>query len=160
DLPPGIYNVAFANGIWRGVEVKSGETTVLELGTLQIEGGQNDIGGYALLDSETGEVLKKPSVFRDLALIPGPITISNGHLEWPMIEIRAGEIARINPARFSVSGSNAGDYLVTTVDGRSAGTVSKLISLPVPPGHYVVDVEGQKMTDELNEGQTHTITVE
>jgi hypothetical protein len=160
DLPPGIYNVAFANGLWRGVEVKSGETTVLELGTLQIEGGQNDLGGYALLDSETGEVLQRPSAFRDVALIPGPVTVSNGHLECPTIEIEAGEVIHLNPARFSVSGSNAGEYQVTTADGRPAGTVSKLINLPVPPGHYVVDVEGQKMTVELKEGQTHTIVVD
>jgi hypothetical protein len=160
DLPPGIYNVAFANGLWRGVEVKSGETTVLELGTLQIEGGQNDLGGYALLDSETGEVLRGPKVFRDVALIPGPVTVSNGLVEWPTIEIKAGEVVHLNPARFSVSGSNAGEYQVTTSDGHSAGTVSRLIGLPVPPGHYVVEVEGQKMTVELKEGQTHNIEVE
>lgn len=160
DLPPGIYNVAFANGLWRGVEVKQSETTVLELGTLEIEGGQNDLNGYVLLDPETGEVLQKPTVFRDVALIPGAITISNGSLEWPTIEIKAGQVAHLNPARFSASGDNAGEYTVTTADGRTAGTVSRLIGLAVPPGQYVVDVEGQNLTVELKEGQTHTIEVE
>lgn len=160
DLPPGIYNVEFANGVWRSVEVKPGETTVLTLATLTIEGGQNDLGGYNLLDAETGEVLQRARVFRDVALMPSHIVLSNGQLEWPPIELKAGEITRINPARFAVTGSNAGTYDVTTSDGRPAGTVSRLIPLPVPPGAYTVDVEGQKLNVELKEGQTHTIEVE
>ncbi len=55
-MPPGIYNVSFANGLWRGVEVKPNETTTLEVGLLRIEGGANDLNGYDILDPETEEV--------------------------------------------------------------------------------------------------------
>ena len=37
ELPSGIYDVTFGNGLWRGIEVKSGETTVIEPGILEIK---------------------------------------------------------------------------------------------------------------------------
>jgi len=43
EVPPGIYNVGFLNGLWRGLEVKPGETTTIEVGLLRIKGGPSDI---------------------------------------------------------------------------------------------------------------------
>lgn len=160
ELPPGIYSVKFENGVWRGVEIKAGETTTLELGTLWIEGGQSDLNGYTLLEPETRQVFAKGKVFRELPLIPARIIVSSGHLDWPELEIKPGERTVLNPARIEVKGDKAGTYTVTTEDGRPAGTVSRLLRLPLPPGKYVADVEGQRMAIELAEGQTHTITVE
>jgi hypothetical protein len=45
-------------------------------------------------------------------------------------------------------------YKVTTADGHPAGEVSRLFALPLPPGAYVADVEGQQMTIELAEPTT------
>jgi hypothetical protein len=66
----------------------------------------------------------------------------------------------LNPARITVKGDKAGTYRVTTDDGRMAGEVSRLFNLPLPPGKYVVELEGQKLAVELMEGETRAITVE
>lgn len=160
QVPPGIYNVQFANGTWRGVEVKPGETTLLEIGLLQIEGGASDIGGYTLADPETEEVLIKSKVISTIPLMPSRVTIMSGTLAWPSIEIAAGRTTVLRPARITVSGAKAGEYKVTTLDGRAVGNVSRLFNLPVPPGAYRVEVEGQQLTVELREGQTHEIKVD
>jgi hypothetical protein len=160
ELAPGIYNVQFANGIWRGVEIRPGETTVLELGQLEIKGGPGDLQGYTLLDPETGEIVVKQRMISTLPLMPTRISVSSGHLVWRDIEIKAGQTTVLNPARITVSGDKAGTYKVTTADDRPAGEVSRLFSLPLPPGSYVADVEGNRLTIELTEGQTHNISVD
>lgn len=160
DVPAGVYNVQFANGPWRGVEVKPGETTVLEVGRLQIEGGPSDLPGYALIDPETEEVVVRQSVIGVIPLMPARISVTSGHLAWPSIEIGAGKTTILRPARITVSGANAGTYKVRTQDGREAGEVSRLFNLPLPAGTYVVDVEGGVITVELSEGQTHEIKIE
>ena len=160
ELAPGLYNVQFANGIWRGVEIKPGETTVLELGQLKIEGGPGDIMGYTLLDPETEEIVVQRGVISTIPLMPTRISITSGHLVWRDIEIKAGQTTVLNPARITVSGDKAGSYKVTTTDGHPAGDVSRMFNLPLPPGSYVADVEGQRMTIELVEGQTHDIRVD
>lgn len=160
EIAPGIYNVQFANGIWRGVEIKPGETTVLELGQLTIEGGPGDLLGYMLLDPETGEIVVKQQMIGTIPLMPTRISVTSGHLMWRDIEIKAGETTVLNPARISVSGAKAGTYKVTTTDGRPAGEVSPGFSLPLPPGKYIAEVEGQQMTIELSEGQTHDIKID
>lgn len=160
EVPPGIYNVSFANGLWRGVEVKPGETTVLEVGLLRIEGGQNDLNGYDILDPETEEVLVRGKVFYSLPLMPGRLSVSSGHAGWPNIEITAGQTTVLNPGRIEVTGDKAGTYRVATREGQEVGKVSRLLRLPLPAGSYVVDVEGQAMSVDLADGQTHTINVE
>lgn len=160
ELAPGLYNVQFANGIWRGVEIKPGETTVLELGQLKIEGGPGDIMGYTLLDPETEEIVVQRGVISTIPLMPTRLSITSGHLVWRDIEITAGQTTVLNPARITVSGDKAGSYKVTTTDGHPAGDVSRMFNLPLPPGSYVADVEGQRMTIELVEGQTHDIRVD
>lgn len=159
DVPPGIYNVSFQNGLWRGVEVKPGETTTIEVGLLRIEGGANDIKGYVILDPETEDVVVRQRVISTIPLMPSRVVITSGHIGWPSIEINAGQTTVLNPARIVATGANAGEYQVTTSDGREAGTVSRLFQLPLPAGRYMVAVEGQLMQVDLVDGQTHTINV-
>jgi hypothetical protein len=59
------------------------ETTTLELGMLKIEGGQNDIAGYTLLEPETEQVIVKDKVIGMMPLMPTRIVISSGHLRCP-----------------------------------------------------------------------------
>jgi hypothetical protein len=160
EVPPGIYNVSFLNGVWRGVEVKPGETTVIEVGLLRIQGGANDLNGYNILDPETEEVLVRRRVISTIPLMPGRFTVTSGHIGWPSIELNAGQTIVLNPGRIVVTGANAGEYRVTTSEGQEAGQVSRLLQLPLPAGSYVVNVEGQLMKVDLVDGQTHTIKVE
>jgi hypothetical protein len=148
------------NGLWRGVEVKPGETTVIEVGLLQIEGGASDLKGYILLDPETEEAVVRQRMISTIPLMPSHVVVSSGHIQWSSIEIKAGQTTVLNPARIVVTGANAGDYRVTTSEGREAGQVSRLFQLPLPAGSYVVNVEGQLMKVDLVDGQTHTINVQ
>ena len=159
EVPPGIYNVGFLNGLWRGIEVKLGKTTVIEVGLLQIEGGPSDIKGYAILDPETEEVVVRQRVISTIPLMPGRIVVTSGNVPWPSIEIAAGQTTVLNPARIVVTGANAGQYQVMTNDGREAGRVSRLFQLPLPAGRYEMSVEGQLMQVDLADGQTHIIDV-
>jgi len=159
ELPPGTYNVQFTNGLWRGVVVNPGETTVLTVGLLQIEGGQNDLNGYDLTDPETLEIFADGKVFYMLPLMPTPVTIVSGQMAWPNVEIRAGETTVINPGRITVTGAQAGSYTVSTAAGAEAGTVSRLLQLPLPPGDYVVHIERQTLPVHLEEGQTVEVQV-
>jgi hypothetical protein len=160
EVPPGIYNVTFLNGLWRGVEVKANETTTLEVGLLQIAGGSGDLDGYVVLDPETEEVAVPRRMMSTIPLMPGPITVMAGNIGWPGLEITAGKTTVLNPARIELSGDTTSKYRVTTSDGREAGQVSRLFRLPLPAGSYVVDIEGQSVKVDLVEGQTHTINVQ
>jgi hypothetical protein len=158
-VPPGIYNVSFSNGLWRGVEVKPGETTTIEVGRLQIQGGPGDLKGYVILDPETEDVVVRQQMIAVIPLMPSRIIVTSGSIGWPSIEINAGQTTLLNPARIKVTGANAGEYRVTTSDGREAGTVSRMFQLPLPAGRYTVSVEGQLMQVDLVDGQSHTIDV-
>ena len=76
ELPVGIYNVKLANGIWTGIQIKPGETTVLEPALLRIENDRSD--NMELLDPETNEQLGYSVQHADNARggagsrIPGP----------------------------------------------------------------------------------------
>ena len=56
ELAPGIYNVAFGPQLWKSVEVRAGETTVIEPGVLVIEGAAG-LGANKVIDPETEEVM-------------------------------------------------------------------------------------------------------
>jgi hypothetical protein len=132
-----------------------GETTVIEVGLLRIEGDPSDIKGYATLDPETEEVVVRQRVIATIPLMPGRIIVTSGSVPWPSIEIAAGQTTVLNPARIVATGANAGEYQVITAGGREAGQVSRLFQLPLPAGRYV----GQPMQVNLVDGQTHTIDV-
>ena len=72
ELPAGIYNVTFANGLWRGIEVKAGETAVLEPGILEIKNahhpGPSRIGPRNRRGGGRASYVKKPSGDDSLAL--------------------------------------------------------------------------------------------
>ena len=92
--------------------------------------------------------------------MPSRVMIMSGTLAWPSVEIAAGKTTVLRPARITVSGAKAGEYKVTTSDGRTVGKVSRLSNLSVPPGAYMIEVEDQRLTVELREGQTHEIKVD
>ena len=160
EVPPGIYNVGFINGLWRGVEVKPGEFTTIEVGLLKIENGANDIAGYNILDPETEEVIVERKVISSLPLMPTDIIVSSGVARWPVMQVKPGETVVLNPGRITVTGDKAGEYTVTTESGEVVGVASQLFNLPLPPGKYIADVEGQKISIDLAEGQTREIKVE
>jgi len=159
ELPAGIYNVAFGPTLWRSVEVRAGETTVLEPGTLEM---QNPSGaGHKVLDWETEAEIGVISSFASrMSVIPSTFTVVFGNARWANIEVKAGEHKILNPAVISVPDASGAGHNVHAEDGTLVGRVSSFVSrLPVPPGKYTIEIAGQKLPLDLAEGQTMEINV-
>jgi hypothetical protein len=159
ELPAGIYNVAFGPTAWRSVEVKAGETTVLEPGTIEVRNASGS--GHKVLDWETGvEVGDVSSFVTRLSVIPSTFTVMFGNARWEHVEVKAGENKVLNPAVLVVNGASGAGHNVYGEDGAVVGNVSSFgHRLPLPPGKYTIEIEGQKIALDLSEGETMEINV-
>jgi hypothetical protein len=159
DLPAGIYNVAFGPTVWRSVEVRAGETTVLEPGTIEVRNASG--AGHKVLDWETGiEVGNVSSFVRRLSVMPSTFTVMFGDAKWENIEIKAGENRVLNPAVIVVNGASGAGHNVYAEDGTRVGNVSSFAHrMPVPPGKYMIEIEKQKIALDLQEGQQMEINL-
>lgn len=153
ELPPGLYNVAFGPTLWKSVEVKAGETTVLDPGVIEL----TFVGpfGHKVLDWETGvEVGELRGVITRRSVLPSTFNVTFGGIDWKHIEVKAGEHKVINPAVITVKPPENKGNKIYAEDGRLVGTLRGVNSaLPVPPGKYTVEVGGQKVPLDLKEGQ-------
>jgi hypothetical protein len=159
ELPAGLYNVAFGPTAWKSVEVKAGETTVLDPGVLEIENAAS--AGHKVLDWETGvEMGNISSSVTKLTVIPSTFTVMFGNAEWKNVEVKSGEHKVLNPAVIVVKGASGAGHKIYADDGAQVAVVSSFAHiLPVPPGKYTIDIEGQKIPLELVEGQTMEINL-
>jgi hypothetical protein len=159
QLPPGIYNVAFGPTVWRSVEVRAGETTVLDPGTIELRNASGS--GHKVLDWETGiEVGSISSFVSRLTVMPSTFTVLFGNARWEHIEVKAGENKVLNPAVLVVNGASGAGHSVRADDGTVVGRVSSFTSrLPLPPGRYTIEIEGQTVPLDLAEGQEMEINV-
>ncbi len=152
-LPAGFYDVALPGGAWRGIEVKAGETTVVEPGRLTVKGAS--LAGNAVRDSETGEeVAKVSSMGEGTAILPGTYDVMFGEVVWPGIRVDAGKSVTLNAGRFVLKRASINGHNVRTPDGRLAGNVSAVGNLiPLPPGSYTVQLGGKAVPFTVAEGQ-------
>lgn len=159
EVPAGLYNVTFGPTVWRSVEVKAGETTVLDPGVLEINNAAPS--GHKVLDWETGVELGQISSFASrLTVLPSTFTITFGGAEWANVEVKAGERKVLNPAVIVVNGASGAGHHVRAEDGTVVGNVSSFTHrLPVPPGKYTIQIEDQKVPLDLAEGQTMEINL-
>jgi hypothetical protein len=159
DLPAGIYNVAFGPTVWRSVEIRAGETTVLDPGTIEVRNASG--AGHKVLDWETGiEVGNVSSFVRRLSVIPSTFTVMFGNAKWENVEIKAGENRVLNPAVIVVNGASGAGHNVYAEDGTRVGNVSSFVHrMPVPPGKYTIEIEKQKIPLDLVEGQQMEINL-
>ncbi|MBX9777919.1 MAG: VWA domain-containing protein [Xanthobacteraceae bacterium] len=159
ELPAGIYNVAFGPTLWRSVEVRAGETTVLDPGVLVMPNASN--AGHKVLDWETGvEVGSISHAVNSLSVMPSTFTVMFGNARWDNIEVEAGERKVLNPAVIVVNGASGAGHRVLADDGTLVAVVSSFGHiLPVPPGQYTIEIEGQTVPLDLQEGQRMEINV-
>jgi len=153
DLAPGIYNVAFGPQLWKSVEVRHGETTVLEPGILEIKGAAG-LEFNKVLDPETGEVAAELMFAKTrAALIPSRYSVTFGDLVWPDVELKPGQTTTLNPGVLKVTAPGIFEYKITLPDGQRAGRVtSGNTKIALPAGAYVLEVKELRVPVELKEG--------
>ena len=157
NLPAGIYNVTFAKAVWKSVEVRNGETTVLEPGVLEINHGS--LSGNEIVDSETGVVHGEiSSIKRNITLMPGLYDIKFGDAVWPVVRVNSGKVTTLNDGILRVTGASISGNRIATADGKVIGDVSSIQTwLALPPGNYTIEVGNQKRPFRIAEGQELTM---
>jgi hypothetical protein len=153
NLPAGIYNVQFGTMLWKSVEVRAGETTVLEPGSMKME--NPSMRGHKIVDSETGEVQGEFSgVSNSMSMMPGIYDVGFGPIFWRGFKVNSGETVVVNPGVLRVKGATMSGWPVTTSKGLKVGEISSMGStIPLPPGDYLLEIRNKKMPFSLTEGQ-------
>jgi hypothetical protein len=159
DLPAGLYNVAFGPTVWKSIEVKGGETTVLDPGVIEIR--NMSVTGHKVLDWETSvEVGELRGVKNYLSVLPSTFTVTFGAIGWQHIDVKAGERRVLNPAVIAVNRPESRGHRIHAEDGTLVGTLRGVVStLAVPPGKYTIEVGGQAVPLDLAEGQRMEVNV-
>ena len=97
ELPAGIYEVKFGPGSWKGIEVRSGETTTIEPGELRVEASV--FVNASVVDSETGE---KHGTFDNVStkvtLMPGVYDLQFRKAVWRFVKVDGGKTTTLKPA--------------------------------------------------------------
>jgi hypothetical protein len=151
-LPAGIYNVTVGQAVWKSVEVKAGEKTVLAPGFLKVV--HPTIQGQKVVDPETGAVHGTVGTVKDqMALMPGDYEVYFGQLVWP-VRIKAGETLVLKPGTVQVKGAGIQGHTIRDKKGTVVGSVSSIQDwIPLPPGDYSIDLKGKTVPFSLKEGE-------
>ena len=164
ELPAGIYNIKFANGLWMGVEVTVGATTLLKPGFLKIEG--HDLWGNKLLDPETQEVVgESRGAYDRVALVPTRVLVTFGNfhkLLWPQtVEITEGATTTLRPGAIQARSGKTFKVLIKGADGQAVGEISSAVHrVALPPARYTLELEGRSVPIELGEGHTVEVKID
>jgi hypothetical protein len=167
ELPVGIYNVKLANGLWTGIQIKPGETTVLQPALLRIENGSSD--NMQLLDPETNEQLGYFNMLTssEVALVPGYVVPRIGKFSWPAIEAMPGKTTVLRLAKLRVNDPSHARklqfYVVSPLGGgpEEAFKADKPVNLP--PGRYLLwnmRTSSERTEIELADGHTLEVRIE
>jgi len=151
-LPAGIYDVGFGATFLKGVEVKDGETTVLDPGGLTLNHATLD--GHDVVAAGTGLVHGKVSATNShLVLLPGSYAVKFGPLSWA-VEITAGKTTTLDPGIIEVAKADIQAHKIYDPAGAIVGDVGATRnSLPLPPGSYTIDLDGQRIPVTLEAGK-------
>jgi hypothetical protein len=151
-LPAGIYEVKFGGGSWKGIEVRSGETTTIEPGEIKL----TPTTGATVVDSETGE--KHGSFDRmssSVTLMPGLYDLKFAKTEWRFIRVDGGKTVTLKPVQVMLARDLKWEKArVITRDGNEVFRFDRMTWQTVlPPGDYVVEVDGRTIPFPATEGE-------
>ncbi len=154
ELPAGIYEVKFGPGSWKGIEVRSGETTTIAPGELRVQ-SDSVLVHASVVDSETGE---KHGTFDPMAskvtLMPGVYDVQFSKTVWRFVKVDGGKTTTIRPAAVVLSGVKLPGSRITTKEGAEAFRFDAVTSrAALPPGDYIVEVDGNKIPFAATEGE-------
>jgi len=152
ELPSGIYNVSVGAAVWKSVEVVKGETTVLEPAWLTVKNAS--LQGQSVTDIETGMEHGSPSSLKNtVTLMPGEYDVWFGPLAW-RIRLDAGQELVLSPGTVQVKGADYRGHEIRAEKGVKVGSVSNTSNwLPLPPGTYTIEIDGQRKVFLLAQGQ-------
>ncbi len=152
--------VVKVNGTEAKAEIRAGETTKLQSGTLLVQ-GSTDSHYYAF--SPAGAQLAYQKLSKPLALLPGPSVVKVNGSSTP-VEIAAGAQSEIQTGTLLVQGTTDEHYYV--FDAAGAQLVYSKLSQPVSllEGSYTAKVTGAPFPVEVkaartSEYKTGTLTV-
>ena len=156
-LPAGVYEVKFGPGSWKGIEVRSGETTTIDPGILKVEVGNPSVHVHAdVVDSETGE---KHGGFTPMStsvtVMPGVYDLRFEKSEWRFVKVDGGKTTTLRPAAVILAeGLKWETARVTTQDGKEVADFNAMRwRAALPPGDYIVEVDGSKIPFNATEGE-------
>ena len=160
-LPAGIYEVKFGPASWKGIEVRPGETTTIDPGVLKIEVANPSVHVNAsVVDSETGE---KHGGFTPMSssvtLMPGVYDLRLAKTEWRFIKVDGGKTTTLRPAAVILAeGLKWKKARVTTQDGKEVADFHAMRTrAALPPGDYIVEVDGNKIPFPATEGEVFEV---
>ena len=156
-LPAGIYEVKFGPASWKGIEVRPGETTTIDPGILKVEVSNPSVHVNAnVVDSETGE---KHGSFTPMSssvtLMPGVYDLRFRKTAWRFIKVDGGKTTTLRPAAVILAkGLKWKKARVTTQDGKEVADFHAMRTrAALPPGDYIVEVDGNKIPFAATEGE-------
>ena len=98
ELPAGIYEVKFGPGSWKGIEVRSGETTT-------IAAGRAEGRGHACLSTRASSIPKPArsmerfdNVSTKVTLMPGVYDLQFRKAVWRFVKVDGGKTTTLRPA--------------------------------------------------------------
>lgn len=151
-LPAGTYEVAFGPARWKGIEVRPGETTIIEPGVLRLKPN----AGAEVVDSETGESFGRfDAVTPARTLMPGLYDLRFSKIEWRFIKVDGGKTTELKLVQVKLArGLNWQKARVTTQDGKEVFRFDAVTHQAVlPPGDYVVEIDGNAIPFPAAEGE-------
>lgn len=158
ELPAGIYEVKFGPGSWKGIEVRSGETTTITPGELKVQ--TSVFVNADVVDSETGE---KHGTFDNVStvvtLMPGVYDLRFRKAEWRFIKVDGGKTTTLQPAAVILApGLKWQKARITTPDGTEVfGFDAVTAQAALPPGDYIVEIDGNKFPFPATEGEVFEV---
>jgi von Willebrand factor type A domain len=153
ELPAGIYEVKFGPGSWKGIEVRPGETTTIEPAELRVQASV--FVDATVVDSETGE---RHGTFdrmhSRMTLMPGVYDLRFRKAEWRFVKVDGSKVTTLRPAAVILSGVKPQGARITTQDGTEVFRFDAVTSrAALPPGDYIVEVDGNKIPFPATEGE-------
>lgn len=155
-LPAGIYEVKFGAASWKGIEVRSGETTTIEPGTLKVMPNASAV----VVDSETGETHGRfDAVSSSVTVMPGLYDLRFGKTDWRFVTVDGGKTTTLRPVQVILPRDlKFQKARVTTKDGREVARFDAVTyKVALPPGDYIVEVDGRKEPFPAAEGDVFEV---
>ena len=162
QVRPGIYNVKFANTLWRGVRVKRGQTTLLEPAILEIKNASRE--GHQVISAASGKMVDFLRQARPVAsMIPSIVHVRFDQSTWKNVKLAAGKTTILNPGIFKIAGKiPKRRYLpIRDADGKVVSHLrTNKTAVPLPPGSYELQLGEERIPFTLKEGKVVKLEIE